>query len=320
MVGRAGRGSIGAAGRAGGAPRLGGSSAPTDAVIDRPASVVLLSSTCDRRQPDRAHSRRRRSAGPATAALPPGRRHVVDGDRPALCRLPAGRTRVGRVRAGHRAHPVLGRALLRDAADRTQPEIPRRQHDRAAARVVADDDGVRHVLRRSRPRRAADRVPRVVPVRRVPPANAAAGVPGVHGDRVVRADGAGALSQQAGNRRARRRDSAVGRAGGHPAMVCGDGWVRQPAARRDDLHQSRARRREERRRSGGPRQEHVPRQHEPRDPHADERRDRHDDPAARFRSHARAARVRRGDSRERRRPADHHQRHPRLLEDRRRQA
>ena len=136
----------------------------------------------------------------------------------------------------------------------------------------------------------------------------------------VRADGAGALSQQAGDRRARRRDSAAGRPHRHAAMVRGNGRIRQPAAGRDDLHQSRAGRREERRRSGGPCQEHVPRQHESRDPHADERRDRHDDPAARFRSHAGATRVRRSDSRERRRPADHHQRHPRLLEDRRRQA
>ena len=37
-------------------------------------------------------------------------------------------------------------------------------------------------------------------------------------------------------------------------------------------------------RSGCPGQERVPRQHEPRNPHADERRDRHDGPAARHRS------------------------------------
>ena len=72
-----------------------------------------------------------------------------------------------------------------------------------------------------------------------------------------------------------------------------------------------------RRRRGRQRgQELVPRDHEPRDPHADERRDRHERPAARHAAHRRAARLRRHDPRQRRRAADDHQRHPRLLEDR----
>ena len=75
------------------------------------------------------------------------------------------------------------------------------------------------------------------------------------------------------------------------------------------------------RRGRQPREERVPRQHEPRDPHADERRPRHDRAGARHATlHARAARVP-GD-RASRRPTRcwHHQRHPRLLEDRGRQA
>jgi signal transduction histidine kinase len=43
---------------------------------------------------------------------------------------------------------------------------------------------------------------------------------------------------------------------------------------------------------GDARQERVPRQHESRDTDADERRDRDDGPPARYRSHARAARLR----------------------------
>ena len=188
---------------------------------------------------------------------------------------------MGRLRAGRRADPVLCRALLRHVQDRAQPEVPRRQPDRAAARVVARDDGLRDVLRRSRPRRAADCLSRVVPVRRLPPAHEAAALPRLHRDRVVRRDGARALSQQTGHGGASRRNPPARRAHGDTALVCGDGRLRQPLARRDDRHQSRARRREGRRRSGRASQEHVPRQHEPRDSDADERRDRHDHAAAR---------------------------------------
>ena len=65
----------------------------------------------------------------------------------------------------------------------------------------------------------------------------------------------------------------------------------------------------------------VPRQHEPRDPHADERRARHDGPAARHRTHAPTSTsyaetvARAGES-----SAADHQRHSRFLEDRSRQA
>ena len=69
-----------------------------------------------------------------------------------------------------------------------------------------------------------------------------------------------------------------------------------------------------------PREERVPGQHEPRDPHADERRHRHDRARARHRPHRRAARVPRHGQVVRRVAADRHQRHPRLLEDRGRQA
>ena len=54
---------------------------------------------------------------------------------------------------------------------------------------------------------------------------------------------------------------------------------------------------------GGARQERVPGEHEPRDPHADERRHRHDRPAARHAADRRAARVRRDHPRQRRRAA-----------------
>ena len=67
-------------------------------------------------------------------------------------------------------------------------------------------------------------------------------------------------------------------------------------------------------------EDRVPRQHEPRDPHADERHHRHDRAAARHAAHGRAARVRATIAQLGRRAARHHQRHPRLLEDRGRQA
>ena len=61
----------------------------------------------------------------------------------------------------------------------------------------------------------------------------------------------------------------------------------------------------------------VPGQHEPRDPHADERRDRHDRPAAATRrSTPSSARFAETVRQLRRRAAVDHQRHPRLLEDR----
>ena len=68
------------------------------------------------------------------------------------------------------------------------------------------------------------------------------------------------------------------------------------------------------------RQVGVPRQHESRDPHADERRDRHDRAGAGHEARPGAARVRRDDPRQRVLAPAHHQRHPRLLEDRSRQA
>ena len=75
-------------------------------------------------------------------------------------------------------------------------------------------------------------------------------------------------------------------------------------------------------RGGEPGEERVPGQHEPRDPHADERRHRHDGPAARHTPlDRRAARVRVETVRRSARvAADDHQRHPRLLEDRGRRA
>ena len=83
-------------------------------------------------------------------------------------------------------------------------------------------------------------------------------------------------------------------------------------ARRFRQAQRRTRRRRSRQRG----QELVPRHHEPRDPHADERRDRHERPAARHVAQRRAARLRRHHPRLGRGAADDHQRHPRLLEDR----
>ena len=75
------------------------------------------------------------------------------------------------------------------------------------------------------------------------------------------------------------------------------------------------------RRGGDPGQERVPGQHEPRDPHADERHHRHDRAGARHRarppSSASTSSMVQGLGR---RAADGHQRHPRLLQDRGRQA
>ena len=64
----------------------------------------------------------------------------------------------------------------------------------------------------------------------------------------------------------------------------------------------------------------VPGQHEPRDPHADERDHRHDRSRARHRAHAEQRDYLRYRPRVGRGAADDHQRHPRLLEDRGRQA
>ena len=69
-----------------------------------------------------------------------------------------------------------------------------------------------------------------------------------------------------------------------------------------------------------PGQERVPRQHEPRDPHADERRDRHDRPAARHGTERAPAPLRHAREVIRRLAAGAHQRHPGFLEDRGRQA
>ena len=76
-------------------------------------------------------------------------------------------------------------------------------------------------------------------------------------------------------------------------------------------------------RGGGgrhPGQERVPGQHEPRDPHADERHPRHDRTGPRHRPDRRAAGVPGAGEVVGRPPADGHQRHPRLLQDRGRQA
>ena len=67
-------------------------------------------------------------------------------------------------------------------------------------------------------------------------------------------------------------------------------------------------------------EERLPRDDEPRDPDADERRDRDDRPAARHGADAGAAGVRRGRPVERRCAPPRDRRHPRLLEDRGRQA
>ena len=82
----------------------------------------------------------------------------------------------------------------------------------------------------------------------------------------------------------------------------------------------RAESRQGRRREGQPRQERVPRQHEPRDPHPDERHHRHDRAGARHRPYPRAARLPRNGQALGRLAPDGDQRHPRLLEDRGRQA
>ena len=74
------------------------------------------------------------------------------------------------------------------------------------------------------------------------------------------------------------------------------------------------------RRGGQPGQERVPGQHEPRDPHADERHHRHDRAGPGHRADAAAARVPRPGQELGRRAAGGHQRHPRLLQDRGRQA
>ena len=71
---------------------------------------------------------------------------------------------------------------------------------------------------------------------------------------------------------------------------------------------------------GQPGQERVPGQHEPRDPHADERHPRHDRAGPGHRPDARAARVPDDGEGVGRVAAGHHQRHPRLLQDRGRQA
>ncbi len=73
-------------------------------------------------------------------------------------------------------------------------------------------------------------------------------------------------------------------------------------------------------RGGDAGEERVPGDDEPRDPDADECRDRHDRPAARHRADAGAAGVRRGRPLERRRAPARDRRHPRLLEDRGREA
>ena len=73
-------------------------------------------------------------------------------------------------------------------------------------------------------------------------------------------------------------------------------------------------------RGGDAGEERVPRHDEPRDQDADERRDRHDRSPARHSADRRAARVRRGCPVERGRAAARDRRHPRLLEDRGRQA
>ena len=59
---------------------------------------------------------------------------------------------------------------------------------------------------------------------------------------------------------------------------------------------------------------------EPRDPHADERRHQHDGARARHATHAASAAVPQRRARVGAQPARHHQRHPRLLEDRGREA
>ncbi len=71
---------------------------------------------------------------------------------------------------------------------------------------------------------------------------------------------------------------------------------------------------------GQPGEVAVPGQHEPRDPHADERRAGHDRTAARHAAERQAAALRRGGVPLGRVAAGDHQRHPRLLQDRGRQA
>ncbi len=73
-------------------------------------------------------------------------------------------------------------------------------------------------------------------------------------------------------------------------------------------------------RGGQPGQERIPGQHEPRDPHADERHHRHDRTGPGHRVDPRAARMPADGAVLRRGAADGHQRHPRLLQDRGRQA
>jgi hypothetical protein len=63
----------------------------------------------------------------------------------------------------------------------------------------------------------------------------------------------------------------------------------------------------------------IRRQRQPRDPHADERRPRHDQPAARLAPDGRTARARRNHPAKRRRAADPGQRDSRFLKDRGRQ-
>ena len=72
--------------------------------------------------------------------------------------------------------------------------------------------------------------------------------------------------------------------------------------------------------SGEPLEERVPRQHVARNPDADERRHRHDRAGARHRPPAGSARVPQHGERVRRVADADHQRHPRLLENRSRQA
>ena len=75
-----------------------------------------------------------------------------------------------------------------------------------------------------------------------------------------------------------------------------------------------------RRRGGHTGEERVPGQHEPRDPHADERDPRHVLPGAAERARPAAAQLPPEGARLGRIAAGHHQRHPRLLQDRGRQA
>ena len=257
------------------------------------------SSSCPGDRPPRRRPARRRPppcrrGAPATypnaerlhAGPDPG--HAADGDRLRRARRPGSRG-VRRVVGPGERRRVVGSPAWWRSSDRRTPEhrvVHRRAH-------VSPGEDRRH--RRARPglglRSGIDRRAHARDSRR---------------DRLRgrRRPADGDLRRR---RRARRGSAIAGatpirdrlcRRRATPARRCGrrlGAGIPGRPARGGDGAASGARPGRDR----GEGEERVPRQHEPRDPHPDERRHRHDRPAARHVAQPRAARVRRDDPRQR---------------------